>query len=137
LENVIKASLVVARGTEFRREFLPEHVQSPAGRDSGRQPAGTEPSATDLAPRAVRQMAMDLVADERCRGAVHARGMAAVERELMRAALGQTAGRIAPAARLLGISRTTLRQKIREYGIQISTAIELQGDQPGGAMQPQ
>jgi len=137
LENVVKASLVVARGTEFRREFLPEHIQAPAKHDPGRPSPDGELTVTDPAPRAVRQMAMDLVTDERCRGSAHARGMAAVEQELIRAALGQTAGRIAPAARLLGISRTTLRQKIRDYGIQISTAIELEGDQPGGAIQPE
>jgi two-component system nitrogen regulation response regulator GlnG len=132
LENVIKASLVVARGTEFRREFLPEHIQKMAKHQS----AETEAPAADLAPRAVRRMAMDLVADERCRGSVHARGMAAVERELIRAALDQTAGRIAPAARLLGISRTTLRQKIREYGVQVSTAIEFEGDQQDDTVRP-
>jgi DNA-binding NtrC family response regulator len=119
--------LLVARGTEFRREFLPEHIQAAARQDAVRQPTEAEPSVTGLVPTAVRQMAMDLVTDERCRGSVHARGMAAIERELIRAALDQTAGRIAPAARLLGISRTTLRQKIREYHIQISTAIQLEG----------
>ncbi|WP_460822623.1 helix-turn-helix domain-containing protein [Lysobacter olei] len=44
--------------------------------------------------------------------------MAAIELELIRAALQQSGGVVAHAATLLGLRRTTLVEKLRKYGIE-------------------
>ena len=44
--------------------------------------------------------------------------MAAVERELIARALGETGGNQVQAAKLLGITRATLRKRIEKYGIE-------------------
>jgi DNA-binding NtrC family response regulator len=43
--------------------------------------------------------------------------IAAIEEQLIRQSLDRTAGVVAQAARLLGLRRTTLVEKLRKYGI--------------------
>ena len=50
-------------------------------------------------------------------GGVYGRVVGAVERELIARALRHTRGHLARASELLGINRTTLRHKLREFGI--------------------
>ena len=120
LENAIKAALVMARGPVLRPEFLPESIRS-GGDVAVHQPGATEPApaaGTDV----MAALAERLVNDPTAEGSVHSRALAAVEAALIRAALQRHRGRLAPAARQLGISRTTLRKKMDDFGIEITAS---------------
>ena len=123
LENAIKAALVVARGSVMRVEFLPEHIRRPA---RGAQTAGFTGDAHDSGPYTadLRALARHLLERPALAGKLHTTATAMVEREIICTCLEQTNGRIAPAAKLLGISRTTLRKKIADYGIRTTTSHE-------------
>ena len=56
--------------------------------------------------------------DEPGKGELHKRFLAVVEPALLNAVLDQYNGNRAAAAQMLGIHRTTLRQKLRNYGIE-------------------
>jgi len=56
-------------------------------------------------------------------GQIYRLAIQAAECQAIRACLEQTAGQVAPAAKLLGISRTTLRKKMAELGLQIQTSV--------------
>ncbi len=121
LENVIKASLVVARGTVFRPEFLPEAIRNAdrlsPGKSTGKA-AGTV--AGDPGEVPLRTFCRNLLAAADAHGAIHRRALQAAEREAICACLEHCQGQIAPAARLLGVSRTTLRRRIRELDITVN-----------------
>ena len=123
LENVIKASLVVARGTVFQLEFLPERIREvpravPGATAGGPAPTTPEPKTADI-----REMCRQFLAHKQFHGQVYKHAIEAAEREVIRACLERTSGQLAPAARLLGITRTTLRKKMAQLGIQVSTSV--------------
>ncbi len=123
LENVIKASLLVARGTVFRPEFLPEAIRNADRLVPGKPPgkaAGTVAAAGDPADMTLRSLCRSLLALPEAHGAVYQRAIQAAEREAICACLEHCQGQIAPAARLLGVSRTTLRRRIRELDITVN-----------------
>jgi len=115
LENVIKASLVVARGTVFRTEFLPEHIREPAARLT-RPPADAAPAGDDLTSLIQRHLS-----DASQAGSVHRAVIDQVERALITAALNHSGGQMQATADVLGISRTTLRTRMRKLGITIES----------------
>jgi len=124
LENAIKAALVMARGPVLRPEFLPEAIQSGApGSDVPPTTAPSTGSPEDAsAGEALLQLAARLLDEPSTAGQVHSTAIARLEAALIRAALRRHRGRVAPAARQLGISRTTLRKKMDELGIDITTS---------------
>jgi len=124
LENVIKASLVVAQGNVFQVDFLPEEIRSVHRRaQAGVIPIptrdGTIPAEGDLG-----QTCRRLLAHEPAHGRLYKEVLRFAEREVIQACLTQTSGRLAPAARLLGITRTTLRKKMAELDIKVNTTID-------------
>ncbi len=124
LENAIKAALVVARGSVFRLEFLPDHVRHSAeDRPAGRP--GSERSTAAPTDADARLVAEKLIAQPALDGKLHETATAVVEREIIRVCLVRTQGQLAPAARMLGISRTTLRKRIALHGIRTTTSIDL------------
>jgi two-component system nitrogen regulation response regulator GlnG len=138
LENVIKSSLVVARGTVFQLAFLPEHIRAARAnlatsvlsgtiRTSGTgTPPTVESASTGDGPAGVDDLeglCRRLVQHRPFHGQIYRLATQAAECQAIRACLEQTAGQVAPAAKLLGISRTTLRKKMSELGIQIYTSI--------------
>ncbi len=122
LENAIKAALVVARGPILRPEFLPEHIRSNVTND----PAAALSRSGDLSEpmTSLRQLATSLLGRPEHHGQLHAVAVARVEQEIIRACLQHTQGQIAPAAKLLGISRTTLRKRMSEHGIRATVMID-------------
>jgi len=123
LENVIKASLVVARGTVFQSDFLPEKIRGVARLlpgDSHRSPVPATPISAGADPRELCQRLLSL---KQFHGQVYKHVVESAEREAIRTCLERSAGQLAPAARLLGITRTTLRKKMAALGIQVSTLI--------------
>ncbi len=127
LENVIKASLVRATGTVFRVEMLPEAVRRAASSAAGvageaEAPRMSGPAASDGAvpADALAELARRLVADRGRHGRLMADAVAAVERAVITEAIHACGGRLGQAAKRLGISRTTLRQKMRRHRLSLS-----------------
>ena len=114
LENVIRRAVVVAKGDVILQDDLPPEIVSPgANADASVQlTPGTAveggvsdiPSLTKLLFRWARQ-------DPKLKV------FAAVERELIIQALQETKGNQVHAAKLLGITRTTLRKRVEKFNI--------------------
>jgi two-component system nitrogen regulation response regulator GlnG len=105
LENAIERAAVVARGDSILPKDLPADAHK-------RQPLVVPPedlaTAIDAAVRPLYALA---------RKDPHLKIMMAVERELIARALAETNGNQVQAAKLLGITRATLRKRIGKFGI--------------------
>jgi len=124
LENAIKSALVVAQGSVLRPEFMPEHIVRGSTPEASRP--GTRPSSrTSVSPEEARTLAQKLLAQPALAGRLHESATVAMEREIIRACLERTQGKLAPAAKLLGISRTTLRKKMADHAIQTKTSVDV------------
>ena len=88
LRNVVERLMVLSDGDPIRARDLPSDIKAPRTRPA-LEPSGTLQEA-----------------------------LAAVERELVSAALIETGGNKSAASRLLAISRPTLDRKIADYGIE-------------------
>jgi DNA-binding NtrC family response regulator len=110
LEHVIKRSVLVARGPVLTIHDLSFDQETPVPAEGGRILQDSILEALE------RQAAMlvDAAAREQGEVAVHALAIDRLEQALIRAALGATAGNQVAAARLLGISRSTLRSKLSQ-----------------------
>ena len=104
LENVVRKALLDSRG--FTIEV--EHIWEPLARPS--EPGRREPF--------LRKLASDFLQEARNSdtGKAYARFMELAERELLSQAIEDAQGNQAKAARWLGVSRLTLREKLRQYG---------------------
>ncbi len=116
LENVIRASLLMARGPVFRREFLPERIRETV---MGRPRPESEAAAAATDGLSLERLVRRLMADASLRGRVGDEATGMLERTLIHAGLEHAGGHLSQAADLLGWSRTTLRKKMREYGITV------------------
>jgi nitrogen regulation protein NR(I) len=105
LENAIERAAVVARGDSILPRDLPTEVREP--RSVGVPPEDVH-GAIDAVVRPLYAMAKK---DPKLKI------MAAVERELIARALVETHGNQVQAAKLLGITRATLRKRIEKFGI--------------------
>jgi DNA-binding NtrC family response regulator len=90
LRNVIERAVLFCRGSRILPEQLPEGIRKPGGRETG--PPGREPVPLQQA-------------------------VERAEIEAIRLALAAVGGRRSDAAELLKISRKTLWEKIKNYGI--------------------
>jgi nitrogen regulation protein NR(I) len=113
LENVIRRALVVAKGDAILASDLPAEVggQAATSRGSSATPGTAFESLTDVTGigRTLFQWA---------RKDPKFKVLPAVERELVIQALKETEGNQVHAARILGITRATLRKRIEKFGIQ-------------------
>ncbi len=105
LENVIERSAVVARGDSILPKDLPAEVREPRGIAVPPQDLA---AAIDAAVRPLYALAKK---DPKLKL------MAVVERELIARALSETSGNQVQAAKLLGITRATLRKRIEKFRI--------------------
>ncbi|HVV01243.1 MAG TPA: sigma-54 dependent transcriptional regulator [Verrucomicrobiae bacterium] len=110
LENVIQRALVVAKGGAILLGDLPPGI---AGASGGNSVSGAAPAsgAADI-PSAARQLFQWARRDPKLKI------IASVERELIIEALKETKGNQVHAAKLLGITRATLRKRLGKFGIQ-------------------
>lgn len=110
LENCLRRAVLVCKGDML----LPEHVQFEHGADAAGQPgAAAQPSAT------LRQR-VDALVEEILRAAgpaAHASMIDLVEESLILAALRECGQNQVHAAKLLGISRNTLRSRMKRFNI--------------------
>lgn len=106
----IREGLIRSAGSHFLPEFLPEEVL--------REPVAETPALPDSHAREsswdtlAQQMQSEISAGQ---AGVYRRALEHFDRILVTTALGQTGGNQAAAAELLGLSRPTLRAKIRGF----------------------
>lgn len=111
LRQALDHALVVAR----TGLILPEHLPPPLPPLHADVPTGESSNITlsDLA----RVRAADLLNDPQVEGLVYERFLEEVEPALLESAMHRYANECAPAARALGLHRTTLRRKLTQYGL--------------------
>jgi two-component system nitrogen regulation response regulator GlnG len=119
LQSAVKYALIHAAGDTLTPECLPQHVREAALAGSASAAAG---GACDVA-RLVRDLLKDRSGD------IYYLVQAAVDRTVLAAVLEHVKGNQVEAAEILGISRNTLRSKLRSLGLvvekQVSDAPEL------------
>ena len=103
LENAIRKMLLLSRGFAISLEHVQEAMNVPTGPDA--------PTLKLLVTEALTSVQRAETGD------AHARVIGVVERELFAQALQLAGGNQAKAARWLGLSRLTLREKLRAYGL--------------------
>jgi DNA-binding NtrC family response regulator len=135
LENALQRALVVAKGEALLASDLPAEISAspvapgppPAGLAAGRgTPAGgLAPSPPTSAPATAPESVVPLVQAlfRWARQDHHRKLLAAVERELVVEALRETRGNQVQAARLLGVTRATLRKRVEQFGIRQEVSI--------------
>ncbi len=116
LENLMERAVLFADGATIRVEDLPESLRRvPAAAAAAPAPAAIgQPPAIPLqtpGPAALPPMA-DASMKDIVRGAA-----AALERDLIVRALDETGGNVTQAARKLKISRKSLQNKMKEFGL--------------------
>ncbi len=117
LQSVIKQALLIAQGPTLVPAFLPEL----GGGFRSSRPAAAPGSGFDVEAFIRTQLAVN-------GGQVHAQTHRQVDRLLYTLALDHTGGNHSEAARLLGISRQTMRVKLRALGVHVAHSVELDVD---------
>jgi two-component system nitrogen regulation response regulator GlnG len=108
LQSVIKQALLHATGPVLLPEFLPPTL------------LGQETNATDISADAAIWDSLTRYINEQLElgtGTLYADYQALTDRHLLTTVLEKTGGNLSQAARLLGITRTTLRTKVTALGI--------------------
>ena len=106
LENCVRKLLLLTRGYPVTSGHVRELMAKAVALESA-----IEPSLRGVAAELVNQAERGEVAD------IHARLLALAERELITQAYERAGGNQAKAARWLGLSRLTVRQKLTELGL--------------------
>jgi DNA-binding NtrC family response regulator len=123
LENVVQRAIVMAKGEAILTGDLPPDIAGGGGQSAAsvkREMGATPPeggSSPDLAALAAALF----------RWARQDRGLKvipAVERQLIIEALAETKGNQVQAAKLLGITRATLRKRVEKFGIRQELSIK-------------
>jgi two-component system nitrogen regulation response regulator GlnG len=117
LQSVLKQALLRASGTVLLPAFLPDLSGDPARPAAGPGPA---PGLDEYISQRLGPDALDLYAE------VHRE----LDRFFLPRVLEYTHGNQHQAARLLGIARQTLRQKLRDLGLHVTHSVEADGDDP-------
>ncbi len=110
----IREGLIRSAGSHFLPEFLPEEVlREPAPEAAAESaPLADSPTRGSTWEALSHQMKQEMSAGK---AGVYRRALDHFDRILVANALGQTGGNQAAAAELLGLSRPTLRAKIRSF----------------------
>jgi nitrogen regulation protein NR(I) len=113
LENVIRRAMVVAKGETILLSDLPAEISGQsAAVATGAPPVPTGAKATEDVAVLARHLFQWARKDPSLKL------IPAVERELVIQALKETNGNQVHAAKLLGITRATLRKRVEKFGIQ-------------------
>jgi two-component system nitrogen regulation response regulator GlnG len=123
LENVIRRALVVAKGDAILPGNLPPEL---TGSHSGATvpPPGSGAAASDASIAGTDTSTLARALFAHARRDPKLKIIPAVERELIIQALIETQGNQVQAARLLGITRATLRKRVEKFGIKQGLAIQ-------------
>ena len=117
LQSVLKQALLQASGTVLLPAFLPEISGGPS-KSSQAAPPGADLGLEAFIGQRLGPDAQDLYAD------THRQ----VDRLLLPRVLEYTGGNQHQAARMLGIARQTLRQKLRDLGLHVTQSVDADED---------
>src|SRR5207244_4834945 len=117
LQSVLKQALLQASGPVLLPAFLPEALGGPSEAAPVLPPGGVLDLEAFLSER-LGPEASDLYAE------VHRQ----LDRLFLTRVLESTRGNQYQAARLLGIARQTLRQKLRDLGLHVTHSVEADED---------
>jgi two-component system nitrogen regulation response regulator GlnG len=120
LQSVLKQSVLRMSGSALLADFLPEQVRSPG---AARPPA---PQAADCAFDWDQFVGGHIAAGSEN---LYAEALERMEREVLVRVLQHTDGNQLQAARILGITRGSLRNKIRALGISIARSVWSEDEQ--------
>ncbi|HEV2208005.1 MAG TPA: sigma-54 dependent transcriptional regulator [Verrucomicrobiae bacterium] len=118
LENVIRRALVMAKGEAILPSDLPAEITGQGSPASLPLPATAGEGVLGDVALVARQLFQWAKRDPKLRV------ISAVERELVIQALKETDGNQVHAAKLLGITRATLRKRVEKFGIQRELKIQ-------------
>jgi two-component system nitrogen regulation response regulator GlnG len=119
LQSALKQALLRASGTVLLPAFLPDLSGGPGEPGPG-TPAGTGHGLEAFIQQRLGPDTQDLYAE------AHRQ----VDRVLLPLVMDYTGGNQHQAARLLGIARQTLRQKLRDLGLHVTHSVEADEDDP-------
>ena len=111
LENVVRLALLRSRGYPVTAAVLLEAMANPVGPGVAAESPDLRRLVADSLAAAQRGDAID----------VHARVIEAAERELFSQAIALADGNQAKAARWLNVSRVTMREKLRTFGLRTAS----------------
>ncbi len=114
LQSVVRQALLHANGPVLLPEFLPEEVRS------GRKPSAA--TAADSQSGLKLESFIEEALNNGTEG-LHAASIAVMERYLLARVLERTSGNQSQAAKILGITRGSLRNKIRQYHIAVGAVV--------------
>jgi two-component system nitrogen regulation response regulator GlnG len=118
LENAIRRALVMAKGDAILLSDLPGEISGQSQAPTGMPPApSADGGAVDISVLAKQLFHW-------ARREPKLKVIPAVERELVIQALKETSGNQVHAAKLLGITRATLRKRVEKFGIQRELSIK-------------
>jgi two-component system nitrogen regulation response regulator GlnG len=116
LQSILKRSLLQTTGEVLAADFLPDEVRHWSANSTGFDTHGstdTTPLTTDFIDNRIRSGTEDLYAES----------VSLLERSLITRVLQHTRGNQSQAAKILGITRGSLRNKIRLCGIAIEHVV--------------
>ncbi|MFM8272615.1 MAG: sigma-54-dependent transcriptional regulator, partial [Gemmata sp.] len=122
LQSVLKQSVLRMSGSALLADFLPDQVRAPG---APRGPAATADGAFDWDRFVGGRVA---AGSEN----LYAEALERMEREVLLRVLQRTDGNQLQAARILGITRGSLRNKIRTLGISIARSVWSEDEQGDG-----
>ena len=122
LENIMRRALVVTKGDAILPSDLPPELTTPRGASTGESRFDRTNSVAEIGNADVATLAKALF--HRARLDSKLKVIPAVERELVIQALIETQGNQVQAAKLLGITRATLRKRVEKFGIRQGLAIQ-------------
>ncbi len=123
LQSVIRQAVLQATGPIVMTEFLPKSVRTPQ-----KDEATVTPSKTALDDEVLAFIDERIAAGSQH---VHSETVEMVERCLLRRVLSQTEGNQSAAAKILGITRASLRHKLRTLHISMEHVVNIEDDEPG------
>ncbi|MBL8800194.1 MAG: sigma-54-dependent Fis family transcriptional regulator [Planctomycetia bacterium] len=119
LQNVLRQAMLRATGDVLVPAHLPEHIRTASL--SRQPPAGTSAALPEQFP-----VLEEFIRERLAAGTtqLYAEVGQAVDRRLLTLVLAHTEGNQLKAAQLLGVTRRTLRNKLRDLGLRIAHAVE-------------
>lgn len=121
LQSIVRQSVLQTTGPVLLSDFLPEIVQG--GGWPGLRTASVDDGGGEYWERFINERLTSGVED------LYDQALSRMETELISRVLRRTGGNQLEAARILGVTRTTLRSKLRQLGIAIDRVV-VGGDEP-------